>query len=224
MTLMAKLAREMKMAITIRDNLLTLGGRNRSGRPIREFMALVVHWVAGPGHTPDGVRNWFNRGEVYGSTQYMVGIDGEIFRFMPEMETAWHIGTSQNCPRNGRRYTDFARRLFGDAICDAGTPNFHAIGIEMGHRDMTGRFTPETLAGTANLCADILTRHNKTVNILTTHLECTGWKNCPKWFTDNPEDFVAFKRRVNSLMPTNLMIPSVEIKIEYEPVATVQNR
>jgi N-acetylmuramoyl-L-alanine amidase len=210
------------MNLEIRDNFLTRGGRNRRGDSLRDFRALVVHWVAGPGHTPNGVRNWFERGEVYGSTQYMVGIDGEIVRFMPEDEVAWHIGTTQPCPRSNRRYTDFARTLFGDQIANAGTPNFHSIGIEMGHRDMTGVFTSETINSTARLCADILSRRNKTIGILTNHMEVTGWKNCPKFFTDNPDEFVSFKRRVNEIMPVALRVPNDQIKIEYMPVDRIR--
>lgn len=194
----------------ITENLLTLGKRNRPGEKIIELRAVVLHWLAAPMQRPINTRSWFESGETWGSTAYIIGTEGDTLRVLPEDEVGYHIGSSQIDPKSGRIYTDKARALFANTDAFSGkrrpsglfiTPNFYAIGIEMSHlNNNPGDFTEATLQAAAELCADILTRHKKPVDILTTHHEIVGWKNCPKLWTDNPRLFEEFKNRVKILI------------------------
>ena len=185
----------------ITENLLTLGKRNRPGRKIIELRAVVLHWVAAPNQKPIATRLWWEMEKVYGSAHYIIGTDGEILRTLPENEIGYHVGSSQLDPVSKKLYTDKARKLFGNDVCVKAMNNFYAIGIELEHINMDpGDFSEATLCSAAELCADILKRHNKPVNILTTHHEVVGWKDCPRLWTNNPVLFDEFKVRVEKLL------------------------
>ena len=192
----------------INENLLTLGKRNRPGEKIIELRAVVLHWLAAPNQLPINTRSWFESGEVNGSAHYIIGTDGAILRVLPEDEVGYHIGSSQIDPKSGRVYTDKARSLFANTDAFSGkrirtdgpfiTPNFFAIGIEMSHLNLNpGDFSEATLQSAAELCADILMRYGKPVDIVTTHNEIVGWKDCPRLWANNPALFEEFKGRVS---------------------------
>jgi len=186
--------------MNINENLLT-PGKNRSRDKIRELKAVVLHWVAAPNQLPINTRSWWEKGEVYGSAHYIIGTDGVILRTLPEDEIGYHVGSNQIDPVSKRIYTDKARAMFGETICSQGMVNFYSIGIELEHLNMNpGDFSKATLQAAAELCADILKRNKKTVDILTTHHEMVGWKDCPRLWTNNPALFDEFKNMVNKLL------------------------
>jgi N-acetylmuramoyl-L-alanine amidase len=186
-------------------NYLTLGKQNRPGEKIIELRALVLHWLAAANQKPINTRAWWESGQAIGSAHYAIGTDGDGLQAIPEDEIGYHVGSSQIDPKSGKIYTDKARELFGREAFEGKktkngyfiTPNFFSIGIEMSHLNMEpGDFSEATLETAAELCADILKRHNKTTDILTTHHEMVGWKDCPRLWTNNPSLFEAFKVRV----------------------------
>jgi len=63
-----------------------------------------------------------------------------------------------------------------------------------------GDFSEATLQAAAELVADILRRNQKTVDIVTTHHEIVGWKDCPRLWTNKPALFEEFKNRIRKLM------------------------
>jgi N-acetylmuramoyl-L-alanine amidase len=192
----------------ITENLLTQGKRNRPGEKIVELRAIALHWLAKANQRPTATRAFFESGHGTGSYHYIIGTDGETLRVLPEDEIAFHVATPQPDPKSGRPYTDKARALFGPAAFTGRsqrgffiTPNFFCIGIGLSHTDMQpGTFAESTLQAAAELCADILKRHNKPVDIITTHHEIVGWKDCPRLWTNNPILFEEFKERVQKLM------------------------
>jgi N-acetylmuramoyl-L-alanine amidase len=192
----------------VTENFLTLGKRNRPGEKIIKLKAIVLHWLAAPNQRPVNTRNWWESEESIGSAHYVIGTDGEILQTLPEDEIGYHIGSSQIDPKSGKIYTDKARSLLGiEAFTGKSekgfwiTPNYFAIGIEMSHLNMNpGDFSEPTLQAAAELCADILKRHNLLLSAITTHNEIVGWKDCPKLWTDNPELFMQFKERIASLI------------------------
>jgi N-acetylmuramoyl-L-alanine amidase len=179
------------------ENLLTPGKKNRPGYKIRELRALVIHWVEKANQHPLDTRLYWERGDVYGSAHYVIGTDGAGIQTLPEDEVGYHVGSTRIDPASGRIYTDKARALFGENVCDTAMNNYYSIGIELEHLNMVpGDFSEATLETAAELCAGILKRHNKTTDILTTHHEIVGWKDCPRLWTNNPSLFEAFKLRV----------------------------
>jgi len=197
--------------LRISENLLTMGKLNRPGEKIIELRAVVLHWLAAPNQLPINTRSWFEGGGAQGSAHYIIGTDGAVLRVLPEDEIGYHIGSSQIDPKSKRVYTDKARALFANTDAFSGkrirpdgpfiTPNFYAVGIEMSHLNMTpGDFSEATLQSAVELCADILVRHGKPVDIVTTHHEIVGWKDCPRLWANNPALFEEFKRRVSQYL------------------------
>ena len=194
--------------LNIVENLLTPGKRNRPGERIIRLKAVVLHWLAAPNQRPVDTRGWWESERAVGSAHYVIGTDGAVLRTLPETEIGYHIGTGRPDPKSGRNYTDKARALFGPEAftgrSPAGsfiTPNYFAIGIEMGHlNNDPGDFSPATLKSAAILVAGILKRYSLSADAVTTHHEVVGWKNCPKLWTDKPELFSEFKERVKKLL------------------------
>lgn len=176
----------------IRERLMSIDPRGRSGDPLPLLNGIVIHWVANPGATPDQIYRYFESTTRYASAHYCIGIDGEILRLIPEDEVAWHAGPSS--------LTSLAvNQSLG------GLPNWRTIGIELCHPDWTGKFTDKTLEAAISLTADIGHRNNVDVmkNLLR-HYDCTG-KHCPKWFVDHPEAWRDFRDDVSIAMaPRNV--------------------
>jgi N-acetylmuramoyl-L-alanine amidase len=199
--------------MTIIKDFLTINPYSRSGQKMEEVRAVVLHWVANPGTSAKMNRDYFESlapgimqsGKLrYASTQYIVGLKGEILQMMPEMEVAYHVGAGGIVdPASGKVYTDLARKVFaGKYTNDLAhySPSYACIGIETCHTDWMGSYTDETLQSTKELVADILKRHNLTANDILTHQLIVGYKNCPKWFVDHPEKLDQFKADVAKMI------------------------
>ena len=194
--------------MVVNENLLTLGKQNRPGEKIIELRCVAMHWLAAPNQKPINTRGWWESEQAFGSAHYVIGTDGYILRTLPEDEVGYHIGSSQVDPASGRVYTDKARALLGPAAFTGRspngyiiTPNYFSIGIEMSHLNNTpGDFSDATLLSAAELVADILKRHDKGIEILTTHHEMVGWKDCPRLWTNHPRLFDEFKGQVSKLL------------------------
>jgi len=188
----------------ITENLLTHGKRNRPGEKIIELRAIAMHWLAAPNQKPVNTRAWWESEQAVGSAHYVIGTDGFTLRTLPENEVGYHIGSSTIDPKSGRIYTDKARILLGPQAFTGRTssgffitPNYYSIGIEMSHlNNDPGDFSEPTLQAASELCADILKRYKKPVDIITTHHEMVGWKDCPRLWTNRPELFEKFKEQI----------------------------
>jgi N-acetylmuramoyl-L-alanine amidase len=182
------------------DNLLTVEKYSRPGILLTQVMGLVVHWTAMPGQSPSGVRMFYESDEAaenhYGSAHYGVGIDGEVQRWIPEDEVAYHVGSSIVDPASGRIYTDLARQLFPGYCEPTTSPNHVTLGIECCIPDATGKFSPDTLGSLTALVRDIIQRYELGAVRLIRHYDVVGWKLCPLWYVKNPDEWLAFKRMI----------------------------
>lgn len=192
------------------DDFITINEYSRPGYYLNDIKAVCVHWVENPGTSAKFNRDWFAINcpqlKKYASTQYIVGLEGEIIRMMPENERANAVGAAGKVdPVSGQFYTDLARSMFGQQFCaNPFTPSYVTISIEMCHTDKAGSFTEKTLESCANLIADIFERNpSKLKDPMTQiirHYDVVGWKSCPKWFVDHEDDFIKFKERVSNLL------------------------
>jgi len=169
------------------QDLLTINEFSRPNKKIKEVRYIVLHWVANPKSTVVNNRDWFEKrkdGKAgYGSAHYI--IDGDmVLQCIPDEELAYHVGSS-----NG--YSDATKKEFGDE-----SPNYYMIGIELCHPDWTGEFTKETLESAKKLCYLLMMEYGLSVEKITTHFNVVGWKNCPKYFVDKPEEFKKFKESI----------------------------
>ena len=161
----------------IKDMLLTLSNYNRPGTKRKSTTAVACHYIGNPGTSALANRNWFeslqNGAGTKASCHYIIGLDGEILRLIPEDEISW-------CTNSANSYT---------------------ISIEACHPDRTGVFTDLTYKAYVDLCADICSRWglDPLHGGLIRHYDVTG-KVCPKWFADYPAAWEQFKREVAKAM------------------------
>lgn len=140
----------------ITDALLTPNKFSRPQIPLKSVKKVVLHYVGNPKSSAMANRNYFENqksGGRYVSSHYIVGLEGEILRCVPEDEVAY-------CSNQANTYS---------------------ISIECCHPDATGKFTDATTDSAAELCAYLLKKYGLTVDDLIRHYDVTG-KQCPLWF------------------------------------------
>jgi N-acetylmuramoyl-L-alanine amidase len=168
--------------MTIIDRLLTPGASH--GRPGNKItpVGVVLHYVGNPGASAESNRNWFENGSGgnRASAHYIVGLNGEILRLIPEDEQSNHAGKSY-----GAAWNEISK-----------TNNIRYISVETCHPDALGRFSAVTEATLAELVADICVRRGfdpKTA--IFRHYDVTG-KDCPTYYVKNPSAWNALKARI----------------------------
>ena len=136
----------------IKEMLLT---HNRPKTKRSKTTAIAVHYVGNAGSSALGNRNYFQTTSTSVSSHYIIGLDGEIIRCIPEDEVSW-------CTNQANSYT---------------------ISIECCHPSSDGIFNDKTYKSLVELCADICKRWN--LNPLKggviRHFDVTG-KVCPRGF------------------------------------------
>ncbi|MDR1539389.1 MAG: N-acetylmuramoyl-L-alanine amidase [Clostridiales bacterium] len=192
----------------ITDALLTMGAfHGRTGRAIKPE-GIVVHYVANPGSSAIGNRNYFENGSNGNgvSSHYIVGLQGEVIRCIPETEVAMHAGAAYS-----NAYLEQAKKN-----------NSIFYGIETCHPGSDGKFSEVTNQSLLELCADMCIRHKfDPIKNIYTHNEVTG-KNCPAYFVKYPEAWKKFKNDVQSLIAksvlpagmVNLTVDGINYQIE----------
>ena len=184
----------------IQEKLLTINPYSRTGEKLQSVKQIVVHWVGNAGSTALANRNYFESlkdKHIYASSHYIVGLNGEIIRCIPEDEVTYHAGSSK--------------------------VNRNSIGIEDCHPDWNGKFNDATYNSLVELCADICRRYGLSVNNIIRHYDVTG-KDCPRYYVNNPEEWVKFKNDVaNKLGQPTTTVPVVEEKGEDELVRKYKN-
>ena len=183
------------------DKLLTINSYSRSGEKQGKIQYIVIHWVANPGSSAIGNRNYFNSlatsHKTSASSHYIVGLNGEIIRCIPEDEVAFHSGSY--------------------------SMNRKSIGIETCHPDWEGKFAESTYNSLIELCADICRREGLTINDIIRHYDVTG-KECPRYYVRNESEWIKFKNDVaNKLGQATTNVAVEETKGSDEPVRRYKN-
>jgi hypothetical protein len=138
-----------------------------------------VHYVGNPGSTASGNRSYFESGSggLHTSAHYIIGLQGEALRLMPDDEPAMHAGKAY-----GDQYKEQAKKN-----------NSTMIGIECCHPDATGKFSANTRSSLVQLCAELCLRHGFDPDkAVYRHYDVCG-KECPVWYVRNPKDWEALK-------------------------------
>lgn len=177
--------------IQIEKDFITLNKYSRPGLKRKGVKAIEVHWVANPNATARQTRNWFQMlksGKYgYASTQFAVGLDGEIIQMIPEDEIAYS---------SGARAKDFKPGIidrFGVR------PYYWTISIECQHIDWAGKMNAETVKSLMNLCVHLCEKYNLTAKDILLHYDITG-KICHKWYVTNPKEWDAFKDIIDGML------------------------
>ena len=152
--------------------LLDVNPYSRPGIESDGITGIVIHYTANPGSTAQDNRDYFNglqySQETSASSNFVVGLDGEIIQCVPTWEVAY--------ASNDR--------------------NYDTVSIEVCHPDESGKFTDETYRSLVQLTAWLCVKFDLTADDVIRHYDVTG-KNCPKYFVENEEVWAAFKENVS---------------------------
>lgn len=157
----------------IDQELLDLGG-SRSGEALEQVNDLAIHYVANPGTSAEGNRNYFNDPMTEVNAHFLIGLDGEIIQCVPLDE--------KSAATNER--------------------NRDTISIEVCHPDETGQFTDASYESLVRLCAWLCGELGLDETHLIRHYDVTG-KLCPLYFVDHPEAWDAFRYDVGEALTSS---------------------
>ena len=151
--------------------LLDVNPYSTPGTEIEKINGIVVHYTANPGSTAQENRDYFNglkdSHETEASSNFIVGLNGEIIQCVPTWEMAY--------ASNSR--------------------NIDTVSIECCHPDESGKFTDETYRSLVQLTAWLCVKFDLTEEQVSRHYDVTG-KNCPRYFVENEEAWEEFKTNV----------------------------
>ena len=152
--------------------LLTVNEYSRPGISLEKVKYVAIHYTANPGSTAQNNRDYFNglkdSHETEASSNFIVGLDGEIIQCVPTWEMAY--------ASNSR--------------------NIDTVSIECCHPDETGKFTDETYRSLVQLTAWLCVKFDLTEDQVIRHYDVTG-KNCPKYFVEHEDAWADFKENVS---------------------------
>ena len=115
--------------------LLDINEYSRPGIESDGITGIVIHYTANPGSTAQENRDYFeglkDTHETSASSNFVVGLEGEIIQCVP----TWEVAYASN------------------------ERNKDTISIECCHPDETGKFTEETYQSMVQLTADTVIRH-----------------------------------------------------------------
>ena len=151
--------------------LLTVNPYSRPGTETKKITGIVVHYTANPGASAMDNRNYFENlkdsHETKVSSNFVVGLEGEIVQCVPSWEEAY--------ASNSR--------------------NLDTVSIECCHPDETGKFNDKTYQSMVELCAWLCLKFDLDGNDVIRHYDVTG-KDCPKYFVENEKAWEQFRKDV----------------------------
>ncbi|WPB48684.1 hypothetical protein KPGFFKBI_02628 [[Clostridium] scindens] len=151
--------------------LLTVNPYSRPGTETKKITGVVVHYTANPGATAMDNRNYFENlkdsHETKVSSNFVVGLEGEIVQCVPTWEEAY--------ASNSR--------------------NLDTVSIECCHPDESGKFNDKTYQSMVELSAWLCLKFDLDENDVIRHYDVTG-KDCPKYFVENEKAWERFRKDV----------------------------
>lgn len=151
--------------------LLTVNPYSRPGTATNKITGIVVHYTANPGATAMNNRDYFeglkDSHETQASSNFIVGLDGEIVQCVPTWEEAY--------ASNSR--------------------NIDTVSIECCHPDESGKFNDATYQSMVKLCAWLCLKFDLTEEDVIRHYDVTG-KICPKYFVEDEDAWKTFQEKV----------------------------
>lgn len=156
-------------------DLLTVNPYSRPGRETGKINGIVVHYTANPGASAKANRDYFeNLKDTHmtkASSNFIVGLDGEIIQCVPTWEVAY--------ASNDR--------------------NKDTVSIECCHPDESGEFTKNTYRSLVQLTAWLCMKFDLNENDVIRHYDVTG-KICPKYFVEDEDAWQRFKEDIRNAL------------------------
>ncbi len=172
----AKEEEDMKVEMPdIEVQLLTVNDYSRPGISTERIQNIVIHYTANPGTTAQNNRDYFEGLKdsqlTKASSNFIIGIDGEIVQCVPTNEIAYASNEA----------------------------NIYSVSIELCHLDETGAFTDATYESLVHLTAYLCDKFELGAEDVIRHYDVTG-KLCPLYFVENEDEWEAFKVDVENYM------------------------
>lgn len=147
--------------------LLTINEYSRPGTDTERIQNIVVHYTANPGTTAQNNRDYFEGLKdsqlTKSSSNFVIGIDGEIIQCVPTSEIAYASNEA----------------------------NIYSVSIEVCHEDETGEFTEAAYESLVALTAYLCDKFDLESEDVIRHYDVTG-KLCPLYFVENEEAYAQF--------------------------------
>lgn len=160
----------------IEQNFIRTNEFSRPGKKLERVNGIVIHYVGNPGTTAMQNRNYFDSladqtGEktVSVSSNFIIGLEGEIVQCMPLDEVAY---------ASNQRNSD-------------------TLSIECCHPDATGEFTTETYESMVKLTAWLCKELDLDAKDVIRHYDVTK-KKCPLYFVDHTNAWKQFRTDVKN--------------------------
>lgn len=184
------------------DKLLQINPYSRSGEKQNKIQYIVIHWVGNANTSATANRNYFNNlaktHSTSASSHYIIGLNGEIIRCIPDNEVAFHSGSY--------------------------SMNRKSIGIENCHPDWNGKFNKDTYNSLVELCANLCKKHGISINNVIRHFDVTG-KSCPKYYVKNQNEWSKLKQDIyDKINGSSVKVPTEEQGSEEKPMYKFKNR
>ena len=155
--------------------LLDVNPYSRPGTESDGINGIVIHYTANPGSTAQENRDYFNglqySHETEASSNFIIGIDGEIIQCVP----TWDVAYASN------------------------DRNSDTVSIECCHPDESVRFTEQTYRSLVQLTAWLCVKFDLGPEDVIRHYDVTG-KICPKYFVENEDAWETFRTDVENAM------------------------
>ena len=159
----------------IEVDLLTINEYSRPGIETGQINGIVVHYTANPGSTAKDNRDYFeNLKDTHtakASSNFVIGLDGEIIQCVPTWEVAY--------ASNDR--------------------NKDTVSIECCHPNEKGDFTKETYRSLVQLSAWLCMKFDLEADDVIRHYDVTG-KNCPKYFVEDEKAWENFREDITNAL------------------------
>ena len=145
----------------------------------RKINNIVLHYVANPGSSAEGNRNYFDsladqdsqKGGTSTSSHFIVGLEGEVIQCIPINEIAY-----ANAPRNE-----------------------DTLSIEVCHPDDTGKYSDATYESVVRLTAWLCTQLKFKSSDVVRHYDING-KLCPKYYVEHEEEWKQLRKDIDAAM------------------------
>lgn len=176
-----------KDPITIKKDFLTKNKWSRPGLLRDGVLFLEIHYIANVGSSAKQNRDYFEKrkgGKLsFGSTQFLVDLDGDKYQTIPEREIAYSSGAKI------KQYKKGIVKKYGRV------PYRNSISIEMTHPDNTAKPTVKTYKSTIELLVHLCKKYKLTENDILRHYDITG-KMCHKYYVKTQKAWIQLKNDV----------------------------
>lgn len=169
---------QIKVPEWVDQQLITVNPYSRPGDKLGIINNIVIHYIGNPGTTAqqnrdyfDGLKNQSGSNTVSVSSNFVIGMDGEIIQCVPIDEIAY--------ASNDR--------------------NSDTISIENCHPKADGEFTEETYDSLVKLTAWLCKELNLGPKDVIRHFDVTG-KACPRTFSEDEAQWKQFRKDVKKAL------------------------